>query len=348
MHKHTREKGTIKMRVKAIMSTPQNNTLLNRKNVSFNGRVYMDYQNMVNTIDKCPYSTQESIIGNINTLKGRLQGMPDDKIYVLGLDYQSERESEFLPTYHSAVISVRDKQGNLISNRFELGKTGGSRKDDRTQLASGEEIWQNGFKEVTEKALNGFFETNKDEEYMQNLKKACKDRGWDVDKQKDKITEIADKIEDRGKVEMNKAEMAASILSVTRDCPDEIQESIIGNINTLTARLEEESAKEKAYNFSITNHHYDHPIYEYFSDKSLYITVSAKHSTYHAEYQEEILLVKGETNSYETYCNTNSEEIYSDTFKPLTERLLWDAHRYLPFENGKNCYKKKQILDKLA
>lgn len=311
------------MRVNSINFTPRNNAILN-KNIAFSARVYMDYQKATEEIDKCPYSTQESIIGNINSLKGRLQDMPDDKIYVIDFNYQKKRESEFLPVQHYATISVKDEKGNSISHSFKLGQSGGSRKDDRTQLIGGQEIWQNGFKEITEKTLRGSFELQEDERI--NLK--------------EEIARIADKIESRGKVHMNKATIAASILCATADCPDEIQESIIGNINTLTARLEEESAKEKSYELSIFNTG---------DCKSLDIHVKARKSTHWNEYQEirlPISSTKYEEGSYKSYCNTDGEEIYHGTFKPLTEKLLWDAHHYLPFDKDKN-YGKKQILDKL-
>lgn len=310
---------------------------------AFKGRVFQNYYKTVDSISNCPKSTHESLIGNINTLKSRLENLtPQDKRYYLDFDYESKQESKFDPTYHYAVISVRDADGNLLSNKFSLGKSGGSHKTDRTELASGGDIWNNGFREITEKSLANAFEHN-EEEY--DVAKVCKDRHWRVKSAGLIIKMIADKIEPRAKVKINRAETAASLLTVTKDCPDEILESIIENINELTYKLDEQSAKQKSYDFVVTNSYEaltPHGFYKGFSDNWLDIIVSAKNSTHRAEQQRETMYIKDEEDSY---CITDGLKIYDENFKPLTNKLLWDSYNNLPLQKD---YEKSSILDRLS
>lgn len=314
---------------------------INTYKPAFNGKVYINYNRTAKNISNCPFSTQESIIGNINSLKQRLETQtPDYKTYVVKFDYDSKNESKFLPTYHSATISVSDEKGNEATQHFELGKTGGSRKDDRTQLASGEDIWQNGFKEITRQSINGLPKSEKDEVSIEMQK-----RGWEREDIRAEIQSIYDRIENRAKVSMNRAEIAASIWQVTtgEGCPDEIRESIIGNINTLTRRVEEESAKEKAYYLTVSNNYYLHEYNNGNHNDSLNIELSTNAGSYQQKY---LTIRKYDARSnWEYYCVTDSERIYSEIFRPITEKTLWDAHNYLPFDNA---YDKRQIVNQLA
>ena len=100
---------------------------------SFNGRVYMDYNNMAKTIKEMPTQTQESVIGNINSLKERLETQTQDfKTYVIGLNYSKKAEDIYSPVHHNATITVKDERGYTSTQDFELGQTGGSGRKSRT------------------------------------------------------------------------------------------------------------------------------------------------------------------------------------------------------------------------
>ena len=323
---------------------------INTYTLGFKGKVYQNYNKIAREIDKVPYSSQEAIIGNINTLKDRLESQtPDWKTYIIDFDYNFKRESKGEPIYHSGVIKIKDEKGNTAEKDFYIGKTGGSRKEDRTELVSDNEIWENGFKEITKIALSGL---NESEKATEEIDKAMVKRYWRGSEIRNQIKDIYDKIEDRAKVNMDKGEIAASIYATTSNdcCPYEIQEAIIGNINTLTKRVEEETSKEKQYNLIITNNFgynnrekYD-TTHRYHDDAlEIYLGTNAD------SYQSEILKILEYDNDdiafAKRYCITDSELIYSKVFKPITEKTLWNGHNYLPFEKNNNA---REIVNKLS
>ena len=329
---------------------------INMVRPSFNGRVYMNYNNLANTIKQMPTQTQESVIGNINSLKERLESQtPDYKTYVIGLDYSKKAQDIYSPTHHKATITVKDEKGYSSSQDFELGQTGGSGRKARNIMASGEEIWNNGFRPITEKVLTGQ-STPTDEDAIAEIKAVIKKRGWaeedreypwvnydaigaPTEEEIDEIKSIYDCIEDRGKVRMNKAGIAVSIWRVTSvdGCPDEIRESLIGNINTITRRIEEETAKEKSYYFSVINNYSNG-----YSSHGLEIEAGTNGSYYSQHLK---ITDYGKESDWKNYCVTDSEQIYRKVFKPLTDKTLWDGHHYLPFNKD---WQSREIVNKLS
>lgn len=322
---------------------------------SFNGRVYMNYNSIAKTIKEMPTQTQESVIGNINSLKERLEiQTPDFKTYIINIDYNKKAEDIYSPIHHRATINVKDERGYSTSQDFELGQTGGSGRKARTIMSSGEEIWNNGFRPITEKVLNGQ-STPTDDEAIAEIKAVIKKRGWakedrtspwvtyepigaPTEEEIAEIKSIYDSIEDRGKVRMNKAGIAVSIWRVTAvdGCPDEIRESLIGNINTITRRIEEETAKEKSYYFSVINATPD------YTSHALEIETGTNGS-YYTQYLK--ITDYGKESDWKNYCVTDSEQIYRKVFKPLTDKTLWDGHNYLPFNRD---WEKREIVNKLV
>ena len=313
---------------------------------AFKGNVFINYNNVAKEIDECPLSTQESIIGNIKTLKERLQTQtPDYKTYLIDFDYKTFRESKYEPTLHVGTITVKDEQKKFAQSEFSLGQSGGSRPQDRTRLASGEEIWDNGFKDITSEALNGLTKINEkgNSKDLERLKKELVQRQcWD-DVDFEEAKKIYDQIEDRARVNIDKVTTAASIYHITKaGCPDEIRESIIGNLNTLSWRLETETSKEKEYDLIIDNEIYEHGYCEKYISEGAKLIVSTNGS-----YEKRYL----GTRCFDTsipgyyYCTTDSEEIWQDVFKPVTDGILWDGHHYLPFDDD---WKKREIVNKLS
>lgn len=342
---------------------------INLYNQTFKGKAYINYNKAATQIKESPYSTQESIIGNINTLKHRLENQtPDDKTFIIDYSYSTKKDSVFLPTFHYGTIQVKDEKGNFAAQEFYLGQSGGSRKDDKTVFSSGEEIWENGFEPITKTALKGLPEANQDKKAIEEIKAEIKTRGW-MEEDRDpsinpcwknsgtflseqqaieEIKAIYDRIEDRGKVIMDKADIAVSLWKVTsrKECPKEILDSIIGNINTLTKRVEEETAKEKKYYLSVSNLFGYNDGYDYddsyrYHDDEVKIILATNNYSYQKGYITTSVL---DEKNWKYYCPTDPEKIYTKVFKPLTDKTLWDGHHYMPFDKD---WEKREIVNKL-
>lgn len=343
---------------------------INTYSKTFKGKAYVNYYGIAHNVQASPYPTQQSIIGNINSLKQRLESQtPADKTFIINYGYTTQKDSIFLPTQHYGTIKVSDEKGNTIVQEFDLGKSGGSRKDDRTIFASGEEIWHNGFRPITEMALNGIqHQSSKDEKAMEEIKAEIKKRGWveeDIKPWRNphyeaigaateqdlaEIKAIYDRIEDRARVKMDKADIAVSLWRVTskEECPEEILDSIIGNINTLTQRVENETAKEKLYHLSVSNLFGYNDGYEIDSSygyhgSTIRIDLSSGSSYYKGYITTSSL--SDEKGKWRYYCPTDSEKIYNDVFKPITEKTLWDGHNHLPFNKD---WEKREIVNQLV
>lgn len=322
-----------------------NNMGINNTRPAFRGTVLMNYNKMAEQIVNCPETTQESIVGNIKTLKDRLQAQtPDYKTYIIDFDYKTYRESKLEPKQHVGVVKVTDENRNYACKEFSLGKSGGSRPQDKTQFASGEEIWNNGFKDITSESISGLTNHSEPTGDYQKLKKELDERQCWSDSDFEQAKAIYDKIEDRGRVKIYKAITAATIYRLTKhNCPDEIRESIIGNINTLSWRLENETSKEKEYRLIVDD---ETPSGEGYCfrhwERGAYVTVSTNDS-----HEEEFLPVRkydSDVSGY-YYCTTDPDKIWKDTFKPITDGILWDGHHYLPF---KKSPEKREIVNKLS
>lgn len=285
---------------------------INAHSQSFKGRAYVNYYGVAHNVQESPYPTQQSIIGNINSLKQRLESQtPDDKTFIINYGYETQKDSIFLPTYHYGTIKVSDEKGNSTVQEFSLGKSGGSRKDDRTVFASGEEIWNNGFRPITEAALNGIPQSNKDEKILEEIKAEIKERGW---------------VEEDIKPWRNPNYEAIGAET----------EQDLAEIKAIYERIEEETAKEKSYYFSVINATPD------YTSHALEIEAGTNES-YYTQYLR--ITNYGKESDWKNYCVTDSEQIYRKVFKPLTDKTLWDGHNYLPF---KNDWAKREVVNKLS
>ena len=149
---------------------------------------------------------------------------------------------------------------------------------------------------------------------------------------------------------MDKADIAVSLWRVTskEECPEEILDSIVGNINTLTQRVENETAKEKVYHLSVSNLFGYNDGYEIdssygYHSSTIRVTLSSGYSYYKSYITTSSL--SNEKGKWRYYCPTDSEKIYNEVFKPITEKTLWDGHNYLPFNKD---WEKREIVNQLV
>ena len=128
--------------------------------MNFNGQVRMNKEKVAQEIASGDPEQQASLIGNINTLKQRLEnGTPDYKNYTIDFErnyVRSAGEDEYGHPYaegYNGVITVvdDDKEIDYIST-VELSLT----KNGRTQKADGETIWRDGFMNLTKEILKPF------------------------------------------------------------------------------------------------------------------------------------------------------------------------------------------------
>ena len=128
--------------------------------MNFNGQVRMNKEKVAQEIASGDPEQQASLIGNINTLKQRLENKtPDYKNYTIDFErnyVRSSGEDEYGHPYaegYNGVITVvdDDKEIDYIST-VELSLT----KNGRTQKADGETIWRDGFMNLTKEILKPF------------------------------------------------------------------------------------------------------------------------------------------------------------------------------------------------
>ena len=128
--------------------------------MNFNGQVRRNKEKIAQEIASGDPEQQASLIGNINTLKQRLeQQTPDYKNYTIDFErkyVRSSGEDEYGHPYaegYNGVITVvdDDKEIDYIST-VELSLT----KNGRTQKADGETIWRDGFMNLTKEILRQF------------------------------------------------------------------------------------------------------------------------------------------------------------------------------------------------
>ena len=319
---------------------------INSVKPAFKGIVFMNYNKMATQIDDCPEQTQEALISNIKSLKDKLQTQtPDYKTYLIDFDYKKERKYISYPTVHSIAVSVTDKRNNFVQREILLGKTDGFFPEDEYFIATDDEIWEKCFKDVTEESLGGMkSKKNTDGDYAK-LKRVLHARQLYGLSDYERTRAIYDKIEDRSKVDIDKITTAVTIHEVTKGaCTSEVLDSILGNINTLTWRLETETDNEKKYDFIIDNE---------LGKYNTKITTPHKYYPFAAlvrvctNGKEEQSLLK--TRSYDKnnscfYCITDPERVWQEGFKQITENILEDAHTNLPFDNDA---RKREIVNRL-
>ncbi len=122
--------------------------------IPFNGRVIMDKLKIASQIScSKDEGIKESLIGNINTLKMRIQeNTPEFKTFVIDYDYESKKNStgdEF--TY--GTLSVIDNDNfSCKSKKVKLTKE--NKLKNEIEIADGQEIWEKLFKNITTRIIS--------------------------------------------------------------------------------------------------------------------------------------------------------------------------------------------------
>ena len=340
-------------------------------NQFFKGTVNRNKIKLAQEIDNCPQETQESLIGNINTLKSRLEECtPFWKTFTLDFEYYSEYDTSTSPYIHHGVVTVVDEKNQTYKKDFVLGQTAKkySPANENSCYKNGEEIWEEGFKELTQ--ASAYSQHEKPEKYIhpdfQNIYNAIEDVDEELDfdkaqaaynikwewKQNPEIDlntrihwlnkenkgaeSMLHRLEDRGeRIELNKSGLARRLYEISVDCPQDIVDSIIGNINTLTKRIETSTSKYKNYDIGLA--------YNTCGLENLLLVVSSQYERIDGE----VKLCKSINNTSEKKCLLNSQQIWDELFKPVTEKVLWDGYNNTPYQNGRHSQREQAIFDRL-
>ncbi len=290
--------------------------------IPFNGRVVMNKMKITNEIASCPKAARESLIGNINSLKARLeQNTPEWKTFNIEFYHDVSWDSQYSPTYYQGIIRVKDENGESEVKSFDLGQLGGKFLANRNFVPDGKTIWHKGFEEITEKLIN------KQYTYSQNLS----EKG----NFSQEVREITDRIEDRDeRIIIDKEEIAYAIIGAVQSLNDgekenELKCAIIDNINTLTKRIEESTSPLKKYKII--------PSGGFCSDfKCCYhfgMKVDAL-DTSNEYFSKDIVIADVDMDDNWKLKNiATGQDIWDRLFKGLTEKVLWDGYHHLPFEN---------------
>ncbi len=305
------------------------NRILSASN--FKGSVKMDKKHTTRQISSCPKAVQESLIGNINTLNYRLKNnTPYNKHFNVEFDVYHEKYSKYHPTNTYGVLTIQNESGKKDYSEVYLSSLGSYFVSDDDYIADGETIWQKGFKDITERiSTDKFYQENSDNILSQKERKEARD--------KRKLSSYEIEIYDRIKTPSDRIYIdklgITTAISRLQECGEEARESLIGNINTLIDRIENETSKEKSYNITAKGGFSGDFFYHYFFDLRVDALVDEN------EYFAKSIVIKSDKQK-----TVNGEEIYQILFKPLTEAVLWDGYHHLPFENS---FAEKEIFEKL-
>ena len=135
-------------------------------NLNFNGNVYINKIDTAKEIAKIakyfPESSDiesfkndeqvKSFIGNINTLKHRLETKtPDDNRYEIIFNMGSDDFDEYI---YSAYVTVYDRNNDRSTMSYvDLAQRLSSTKINFNNRSNGQRIWENAFEPVTDSAL---------------------------------------------------------------------------------------------------------------------------------------------------------------------------------------------------
>lgn len=128
--------------------------------MNFNGQVRMNKEKVAQEIASGDPEQQASLIGNINTLKQRLeQQTPDYKNYTIDFERNYVRSSgedeyghPYAEGYDGVVTVIDDDQEIEYTSTVELSR----KRDGIAQKADGEQIWRDGFMNLTKEILRQF------------------------------------------------------------------------------------------------------------------------------------------------------------------------------------------------
>ena len=110
-------------------------------------------------------------------------------------------------------------------------------------------------------------------------------------------------------------------------CSDEIKESLIGNINTLTKRLEEGKSPLKTYSIvTECNLNKDNC-----GGYNFFVTVNSEDDP-HEFYSADLTLTDDYKHNYK--CIVTGKDVWTKLFKPITDKLLWDGYTHQPFSRN--------------
>lgn len=287
---------------------------------NFKGTVKRNKEQLTREIVCCPKATRESIIGNINTLKYRLETQtPDCKTFNIKFFHGFESDSKYSPFRYYGTIQVTDESGNRTAKDFLVAKSFPRHPSELSYVADGQTIWEEGFKDITDQLLAQKPCPNKTCEKVNN-QKAVQEAQLPAE-----IKAIYDKINDgEERIIFDKKDVAFSIYEATRHFPKEIEEALVGNFNTLLQRMEEGTSKDKKYKITTKgglNHEFS--VFMRFN-------IRVKALVDENEYFEKSIALSDTKNL--TKCTVSGQDVWDKLFQPLTEKVLHDGYNHLPFQ----------------
>ncbi len=290
---------------------------------SYKGRVYQDKNAISKEIAKCPFSTREHLKEHIEVLSETLKTKtPNDARFDLTFEEAEEQKSVYDPTYYYGIIKLSNSKGKSLVNKFALGHLGGSAKDAVSVTPKSETIWERGFKDITQKVLEGELNEN-DISVLENssIFKA-------LDSETQELARYSfNKLGSSEKIVADKIRIAVAIAKAVNGCPDEVIETVIKNINTLTQRLEKETPDDKMFYIDVIGQGRSAGTSDLSITAGIYIPnkvdpfkgtklTGKKHSI------NRFIATKYKPADKRPYCATNSEQIYEEIFKPITDKML--------------------------
>ena len=189
---------------------------------SFTGVARIDYKRTQSEVDKCPPHTREAIWGNINTLKDRFEKGPD-KVAKVSFTYTPSHE--IVGWQGIGKIQV-EGENQTVSKEFDLRKN-----------TTPQEIWEDGFEDVTQKVLDDSFDV-KNEEADEIIEKILHRDDKEVKKE---VYDIVDKLIQSPNIRINQYETAARIYSIANKGytnKEEIKNCLINNFNQTAQRFQ--------------------------------------------------------------------------------------------------------------
>lgn len=220
---------------------------------SFTGVARIDYKRTQSEVDKCPPHTREAIWGNINTLKDRFEKGPD-KVAKVSFTYTPSHE--MVGWQGIGKIQV-EGENQTVSKDFDLRKN-----------TTPQEIWEDGFEDVTQKVLNDSFDV-KNEEADEIIEKILHTDDKEVKKE---VYDIADKLIQSPNIRINQYETAARIYSIANKGytnKEEIKNCLINNFNQTAQRFQND-LPDGVYRMSLT---YKNFSCSHFTEGDYYVSI---------------------------------------------------------------------------
>lgn len=274
---------------------------------SFTGIARIDYNKTQSEVDKCPPHTREAIWGNINTLKDRFEKGPD-KVAKVSFTYTPSHE---LVGWQGVGKIKVEGENQTVSKDFDLRKS-----------TSAQEIWEDGFEDVTQKVLDDSFDV-KNDKADEIIEKILHTDDKEVKKE---VYDIADKLTQTSKIRINQYETAARIYSIANEGytnKEEIKNCLINNFNQTAQRFQND-LPSGVYRMSLT---YENFSCSHFTESDYYVSIERdKDSDSEKSLKHLVLVYFGLTYGKDFKPKDARLDNADKAFQKLHDEFVWFAY----------------------